>query len=167
MPPGAGNKVASPPLPFVRGPWWLGEETAAVVLSGGWMTGTKAGLGGACSNEACSGEVLSPKLRGHSLEMFVGLRYEEGSLRADWRVFRMSLGETVVGEAGLAVLSAWRQRPVGPAGAGVSHGGPLLRPAPRAEQGLTGPQRYCVGVMWQGAQDGQAQGTQARTGPTE
>lgn len=26
--------------------------------------GTKADLGGACSNEACGGEVLSPRLRG-------------------------------------------------------------------------------------------------------
>lgn len=93
----------------------------------------------------------------------------------------MSLGETVMGEAGLAVLSAWGLKPVspsaslvlpgaycvrlraqqggdvGPAGAGVSRGGPLLRPAPLAEQGLTGPQMYRIG--------GGVAGSSGRAGP--
>lgn len=33
----------------------------------------------------------------------------------------MSLGETVMGEAGLAVLSAWGQRPVSPSASLVPH----------------------------------------------
>lgn len=32
---------------------------------------------------------------------------------------------------------------------------------------LQDPKGTALGVVWQGAQDGQAQGTQARTGPTE